>query len=206
MTPVTVIAPEAVELVEKVRSFTGDPYGVPGLHFMFVVGETRREHTWDPAKGRIAVRFTRDDGVMCSVTTTVDYAGEDPVQREAWEMFVNDQFWLLAPAKLADPGATVTLNGGALQVRYDGVGVTPGDTYTYDVDPSTGEVRGWSYTLGSGHTGAWTWAAATVIGPLHLSLERSNEKRTIRFEEVRVEPVELGPPSVDCPLKTPIAP
>jgi hypothetical protein len=166
----------------------------------------RREHDWDVRHQRIAVRYTREDGVVCSVTTTVGYDGPVEEQRAAWEMFVNDQFWLLAPAKLADAGATVSRTAAGIVVRYDGVGVTPGDTYTYDVDPATGVVRGWSYTLQSGKTGQWTWASPTAVGPLHLSLERTNGARTIRFEDVRVGPIALGEPGVDCPLKTPMVP
>jgi hypothetical protein len=39
-----------------------------------------------------------------------------------------------------------------------------------------------------------------------LSLERRSPERTIQFVDVAVEPITLGEPNVDCPLKTPIAP
>lgn len=204
--PAANITDDARDIVMRMRSIIGDPYATEGLHFVFAVGEMRREHHWDVRHDRIAVRYTREDGVVCSVTTTIGYEGPVAEQRTAWEMFVNDQFWLLAPWKVGDAGATVTRGDGeGVVVRYDGVGVTPGDTYRFDVDP-TGVVRGWNYTLGSGRTGVWTWAPPTQVGPLRLSLERTFGPKTIRFEDVRVEPVTLGEPNVDCPLKTPMAP
>ena len=201
--PAAIIAPDARPMVARMRAATGDPYGIDGLHFVFAVGDVRREYDWDVHHDRIAVRYTREDGVNCAVMTNVGYAGPVEEQREAWEMFVNDQFWLLAPAKVADPGATVTRTEAGVMVRYDGVGVTPGDTYSYDVDDS-GVVRAWSYVLSSGKTGAWTWAPPTAVGPLHLSLERHSDKRSIRFEDVQVLPVSLGEPGVSCPLRTPL--
>lgn len=205
-TPVAAsVAPDAQELVRRMRSAIGDPYGADGLHFVFAVGDTRREIDWDIPHDRIAVRYTRPDGVTCTVTTRIGYDGPDAEQRTAWESFVNDQFWLLAPWKVGDAGATVTRGeGGGVEVRYAGVGVTPGDAYRFDVDEA-GVVRGWTFTLASGRTGEWTWAPPTTIGPLRLSLERTSATRTIRFEEVRVEPILLGEPNVDCPLKTPLA-
>lgn len=195
--PPAVIAPDAAEIVARIRAYTGDPYTVPGLHFVFAVGETRREHDWDVRHGRVAVRYTREDGAVCTVRTAVGYDGPDEAQRAAWAMFVNDQFWLLAPAKIAEDGAQVTRTGTGVLVRYEGVGVTPGDAYSFEVDPD-GAVRAWTFSLASGRTGTWTWAPATAIGPLRLSLERTNGEKTLRFEDVRVGRVKVGEPGVDC--------
>lgn len=202
VSPTATIADDARDTVARMRAVIGDPYATDGLHFVFVVGDMRREHHWDVRHDKVAVRYTREDGVVCSVTTTVGYDGPVEEQRTAWEMFVNDQFWLLAPAKVADAGATVTRADAGIVVRYDGVGVTPGDTYRFQVDDA-GVVTGWNYTLGSGRTGLWAWAPPTAVGPLRLSLERTMGPKVIRFEDVRVEPITLGEPSVDCPLKTP---
>lgn len=190
------VSPEAAALVAAMRSHTGDPYATEGLRFSFVVGELRRDHRWDVKQDRIEVTFPHE-GQRCTVRTTVAYAGADPLQRKAWELFVNDQFWLLAPAKVADPGAVVERTPEGLSVRYEGVGVTPGDAYRYEL-ADDGEVRAWSFQLASGRSGRYAWAPATAVGPLRLSLTRSAEDRVIRFEDVAVEPIHLGEPATHC--------
>ena len=45
---------------------------------------------------------------------------------------MNDQYRLLAPAKLRDPGARVVVEGADLLVACEGVGLTPGDRYTFN--------------------------------------------------------------------------
>lgn len=195
--PPAVVSPEAAALVERMRAALGNPGAVDGLSFTFVVGSTRREHQWDVAGGRVAVRYRLAGGTTCTTVAPVGYDGPAEGQRDAWAMFVNDQFWLLAPWKVADPGATVTLAEGKVVVRYDGVGLTPGDTYRYEVG-ADGVVAGWSYTLGNGREGSWAWAPPTEVGPLRLSLERTSGTRTIRFEDVRVGPVSLGPDGTAC--------
>jgi hypothetical protein len=177
--PPAVIAPKARSRVAQMRAFIGDPYATPGLRFTFVVGEMRREHHWDVRGDKVAVRWAREDGVVCTVTTQVGYDGPDETQRKAWSMFVNDQFWLLAPAKVGDAGATVGVTEAGVTVRYEGVGVTPGDVYSYTLKGDTGEVEAWSYTLASGRSGSWEWAPATQIG-------------TLRFVNVAPIPPDLG--------------
>ena len=57
----------------------------------------------------------------------------------AWAFFCNDSFWLNAPAKAFDDGATrkivVDENGSdQLLIQYESVGVTPGDAYLWQLD------------------------------------------------------------------------
>ena len=59
--------------------------------------------------------------------------------QKAWEYFINDSFWLIAPTKVFDKGVTrqvVMLENGrdALLVTYQSGGVTPGDSYLWILD------------------------------------------------------------------------
>lgn len=192
------LALAADPLVEKVVARTGDPYREPGLVFTFAVGETRRTHRWDIAGQKVEVAWTDKEGRRCTVTAPVPYAGDDALQAQAWSMFVNDQYWLLAPAKLTDAGVVAEVQGGDIHVRFERVGLTPGDRYVFHVEQGTGDVTGWDYTLESGRAGSWTWAAPTQVGGLRLSLERTSPERAIRFEDVRSEKVTLGAPGGGC--------
>lgn len=195
---VVALAAAADPLVEKLVARAGNPYAEPGLVFTFVVGDTRRTHRWDVAGGKVEVTWTDKEARRCAVVTTTPYAGEDTLQQQAWAMFVNDQYWLLAPAKLLDPGVITEVQGADVHVRFEKVGLTPGDRYVFHVEPSTGDVNGWDYTLEGGRTGAWTWAPPTAVGGLRLSLLRTSADRVIQFEDVRSERVTLGAPGGGC--------
>lgn len=59
--------------------------------------------------------------------------------KDAYKMFCNDSFWLMAPFKLTDPGTKrmlVTLPDGrqGLKISYSSGGVTPGDSYVWFLD------------------------------------------------------------------------
>lgn len=185
-------------LAHRVAERAGDPYREPGLLFTFVVGDRPvRTHRWDIPGGKVEVTWTGPEGT-CTVVTTVPYAGDDPLQQEAWAGFVNDQYWLLAPAKVLDPGVILGGEGDTLTLTFAGVGLTPGDRYTLTVDPATGDVTAWSFTLQSGRTGSYAWSPTVPVGGLRLSLERTASDRTIRFTDVRSEAVTLGPPGGAC--------
>lgn len=57
---------------------------------------------------------------------------------KAWANWCNDSFWMSAPFKIFDPGTTRTIvieeGKECLMVKYDGGGVTPGDSYLWILD------------------------------------------------------------------------
>ena len=60
--------------------------------------------------------------------------------KRAWDIFNNDNFWLVAPHKIFDDGVIrnlIKVDGkDALQVTYTKGGTTPGDSYIWLVDDS----------------------------------------------------------------------
>jgi hypothetical protein len=184
-------------LLAAVLHTAGNPYAEPGLVFTFSVGDVSRTHRWDIPHGKAEVTWKKD-GKTCRVVVPVPYAGDDALQTEAFAIFTNDQYWLLAPSKLGDPGVHVEQQGNDLLVGFDAVGLTPGDHYTFHVDPASGVVTGWEFVLQGGRTGSFTWAPPVAVGQLHLSLERTSGDKTIRFTDVRSEPVPLGDPGGSC--------
>lgn len=185
-------------LVDKVVARAGDPHAEPGLAFTFVVGDMRRAHRWDVRGGKVEVTWTDKEGKRCVAVAPVGYAGDDPLQKQAWAAFVNDQYWLLAPAKLKDPGVVTEVKGNDVHARFENVGLTPGDRYVFHVEPSTGDVTGWEFTLQGGATGTFAWAPPTKVGNLNVSLEKKGGERSIRFEDVRSEAISLGEPGGTC--------
>lgn len=75
----------------------------------------------------------------------------------AYERFINDSYWLLMPLKMKDPGVNLgyegekTLEGGEpceiIKLTFNGVGLTPGDTYWVFVNKRTHLVDRWEFVL-----------------------------------------------------------
>lgn len=190
-------APEASALAARVAARAGDPYAEKGLRFTFGVGTMTRTHAWDIQGGRVEVRWSDEAGRACRATVPVPYTGTSELEQTAWAMFVNDQFWLLAPAKVLDPGVVRTADGADLRLFYAGVGLTPGDRYLLHTTPE-GDVSGWEYVLQSGRGAAWTWSAPVRVGGLRLSLERTSGDRILRFTDVAVGKQKLDPAPAAC--------
>lgn len=154
------------------------------LVFTFAVarGDTelaRRTHYWERATGRHRVEYTdRDQRSVVVIHSLGDSAlalaaiGGQPVtdpaaQRDLKErahaMWVNDTYWLLMPYKLKDPGVHLAYEGeqsadgrmwDVIHLRFDHVGLTPGDHYWAYVNRETGLLERWAFRLESMPPGA----------------------------------------------------
>ena len=107
---------------------------------------------------------------------------------EAYAFFCNDSFWLIAPFKFFDDGATrgIIENGNShqLMVQYDSGGVTPGDIYVWNLDDDFRPefVQMWTSNLPiKGMKFSWTnyksfWGGIDIAqehkyGPLNIKIE-----------------------------------
>jgi hypothetical protein len=188
--------PAAERLAAAVSAHAGDPYAEKGLAFTFILGPTQRSHRWDIPGGNVEVRWT-EGASTCTVVADLNHPSDDPLQIKALSLFTNDQFWLLAPNKVRDPGVVRTADGADLLLFFDGVGLTPGDSYLLHTDPS-GAVTGWEFLLQGGRRGVFDWSPPVAIGGLRLSLERRSADKTLRFEGVAVGEQRLGAPGGSC--------
>ena len=186
---------EADRVAAAIARAAGDPYAAELVRFDFVVydgGEERfrRRHAWRP-------QAEVDVVTVGEAVTRVEDLGEPPSgpaaegdAAAAYAAWVNDVFWLLAPAKVMDPGVRRSLDDqGRLVVRFEGVGLTPGDRYAYTFDPDTHRVTRWDYELQSGRKGSFRWLDYEVHGPVTVSTRRpsADGQRVIALENVVVE-------------------
>src|SRR5512140_58591 len=129
-----------------------------------------RSHWWDRLTGDYRIQGNAPDGrpyVILFNTQTKDgrvyVAGRelegtersDYLQR-AYKMFINDMYWFLMPYKLFDPGVHLAMAGEAVvdgkpvdrvNVTFDHVGLTPGDTYWAYIDRGSHLMIRWGYIL-----------------------------------------------------------
>ncbi|MDP2342451.1 MAG: hypothetical protein Q8O67_15955 [Deltaproteobacteria bacterium] len=100
---------------------------------------------WDRARG--VVRLQNAAGTVLLDTWdhggfVLDSEGKDVVDADrlatAWTLFINDSFWLNPFATLRNQDAQrelVDVDGApALLIRFEGGGITPGDSYLFFVD------------------------------------------------------------------------
>ena len=195
--------PDPRAVARKVAMACGDARELQALAFTFVFevdGEekVRRRHAWDAAAG--TVRVTQGDAppitleIRAGMPTSADDeawstlspAASAADAHAAWSAFVNDQYWLMAPCKVLDPGVVHSLDGASLVLTFAGVGQTPGDRYTLDLDAESSAVRGWRFELQSGAQGHYRWVDPEDAGPRRLFTRRESvdDGKVVRFEDV----------------------
>ncbi len=155
------------------------------VRFDFIVkmgGQIRadRGHLWDKYTGRYRLEQTVEGGKAQVVLFNVnDRSGDvyvdgrklseseaaEPLEK-AYGAFINDMYWLAMPWKWFDPGVNLKYLGerqrdgrtyDVVELTFEGVGLTPGDTYHAFVDKHSHLMSYWEYTLQSDRKGAWTW-------------------------------------------------
>lgn len=160
-----------------------------------------RLHHWDRATGRHRIEGKTRDGdayvVLHNLNTRQGEAyvnGEHQTGDEekkwlknahAW--WINDTYWLLMPYKLRDPGVNLTYDGeeeidgtryDKLKLTFDGVGLTPGDTYWAYINQETGLMDRWAFFLqdwgDDKKPSHWLWQDWKDYGGIKLSSVRKS--------------------------------
>lgn len=159
----------------------------------------RRTHTWDKHYDRDRIEIpvqnmvidfninTREGTVMKDGQEMTQPDSLDKYLQQAYEMWVNDAYWLVMPYKLKDPGVTLnfvgtdTAQGGIpsykLKMTFDSVGVTPQNMYHVWVDTTDYLVRQWAYFPDTSATEprfVLPWKDYEKYGDILLSDNRGN--------------------------------
>ena len=115
-------------------------------------------YEWDVKNNQVTVAWD-DQRVFLDLNQSID--GYSLLQYKAYEYFINDTFWLIAPFKVRDAGVQRSIvdldqNRGLL-VTYTSGGVTPGDSYLWIIDEK-------------GYPVAWKlWTSNVPIGGLEFT-------------------------------------
>ncbi len=147
--------PASRALVEDVRQAVGlDAWAeTRAVRFTFA---GRNEHLWDRDRGLSRVswgnvvvyqRLDRRVGRAFRNDREVHGKARERLVKKAWELHINDTFWLQPFANLDDDGVTksiVDLSGTrGLFVEYAKGGVTPGDAYWWELGPENQRPVAW---------------------------------------------------------------
>jgi hypothetical protein len=133
-----------------------------------------RRHVWDPQRGLAWVQLDEDGptevwlrladktGVVKKGGALVEGEAARALLHEAHKAWTNDAYWLAAPFKVFDPGAIRERVPGGVRIRFEQVGLTPGDRYLYELDDQ-GRVTGWRYALQNGTSRAHAWSDPVAV-------------------------------------------
>ena len=206
----------ADSLAFLITEFAGGPAAweaMPILRFDWVAERDSEEvfrarHLWDRESDAYRVEYSiGEDSLIVAVFSVDDFNMDTPTGKaylngvpvdstemaerlaDAYERFINDSYWLLAPLKLFDPGVHRNMahdssdaESEVLRVTFENVGLTPGDRYWLRAD-STGKLLSWSFLLEDGGENHYVWTdyeyVPTPAGSLHVATRKQTDGRAI---------------------------
>jgi len=168
---------------------------------------TRRTHAWDPSRNLSYVRFENKGevlevyqhlhqpqlkdaskgraGVVFADGKQLPQTDIGNVVDEAYAMWINDTYWLVAPYKVFDAGVQRAYVDGKLRLSFDSVGLTPGDVYLFAVDDD-GRPKMWSFFLESGSSADVAYQTPVSVDGVTFYLDRDASFGHISFQNLRV--------------------
>ena len=192
---------KAVELARGVLDAMGGEEAWQATRFIRFNFFGFRLHHWDRHTGRHRLEGKSREGdsylVLHDVHTREgrvwvngeEVAGESQAEwlERAYGAWINDTYWLVMPYKLLDPGVNLAYDGSEeldgvtydkLKLTFDGVGLTPGDTYWAYIGRDSGLMERWAYFLQDWEAGRepthWQWLDWGRYGGVMLSPRRVN--------------------------------
>lgn len=200
--------PEARRIAEQVMEALGGREAWEATRFLRFTFAGRRTHTWDKHTGRHRLEGETREGEKYVVLQDLDtregrawlngQEASGDKQKEllenAYGAWINDTYWLLMPYKLLDPGVQLshageeTIDGRTydkLHLRFQNVGLTPGDQYWAYVNRDTHLMDRWAYHLQDmkpeDPPTAWQWQGwqrhgNIMLAPLRVQAGASDRK------------------------------
>lgn len=181
----------AEDLASEVMQASGAAHwpSVERIQFTFRVvangvEKVSAKHDWDLVKNTDTVSWAGK-----TVTVDVVHPGVSAEEKSAFQRWTNDAYWLLAPLKLRDAGATLEQpDAHSLAISFNGVGLTPGDHYLFEIDPANHLPKSWSYMPRPGVSNPATWEKYVNSGGLTLSTYHKMGGAEIFIDDLRVTP------------------
>jgi len=160
---------DAEVLADKMLSALNKP-AYDSLEFIGFTFKGIHSYAWDKKSNNVTVKWNEQE-VFLDLNQNPE--GFNLLEYKAYQYFINDTFWLVAPFKVKDKGgirSTVdTDEGKGLLVTYTQGGVTPGDTYLWILDER-------------GFPTAWKlWVDIVPVGGLEFSWENWREVEDVFF-------------------------
>lgn len=155
--PTGVRGNEAEQLADEVLN-TLNKKGYDSLSYIAFTFAGIHDYQWNRKENTVQVQWGEQD---VFVNLNNEMQSYSLLELKAYEYFINDSFWLVAPFKMRDAGvvrSTVDLEEErGLLLTYTTGGVTPGDSYLWIID-SRGFPTSWKL-----------WTSNIPVGGVELS-------------------------------------
>ena len=180
LTPTLFAQPKSAEaLADAIMKANGaDHWGkVKIIRWTFAGG---RKHVWNLKDGTDVV--TAKDGK--STTIKVTAMPTDPEEKKAFQAWTNDSYWLIAPLKIKDPGVMLStapnekIDGKdllVLHLKFQDVGMTPGDQYNMFIDPQTMLLSYWEYMPSANKKTRYSWEGYKDFNGIKIATEHKRD-------------------------------
>jgi len=147
--------------------------GFDSLEYIEFTFRNTNRYKWDRRNNSVIVNWEEQE-VYLDLNRPID--SYNLLELKAYQNFINDSFWLMAPFKLRDEGvirSTVAVeNGRGLLVTYSSGGLTPGDSYLWIIDEN-------------GFPTSWKlWTSNIPVGGLKLGWSGWVNKNDVWFSTV----------------------
>lgn len=158
---------KAVELAKKSEAAMGGRAAYDAQRYVSWGFFDRRLHLWDKHENRYRMQTVEEDMLVLLDLDTKEGsvyrngelvpAGEesDKFLKDAYEIWINDSYWLVMPWKLRDPGVHLAYTredktedgreAHVLTMTFQEVGVTPENKYEVFIDKESHLVTQWSF-------------------------------------------------------------
>lgn len=135
-------------------------------------------YAWDRENNNVTVSWGENEIFLDLNQPVENYT---VLQYKAYQYFINDTFWLIAPFKVRDDGVvrlSVPLEDGrGLLITYTSGGLTPGDSYLWVLDEK-------------GFPTSWKlWTSNVPIGGLEFTWENWQETGGVWFATLHKNPI-----------------
>ena len=181
---------------------TPDGTRVVGRHLWDrTTGDYRVEWQSGPDTAYVALVNVRDvtdglpNGTAYRNGTELTGAAAKEARRTAYQRFINDTYWLLAPLKVDDPGVnrtylpdSSTAVHDVLHLTFGDVGLTPDDQYWLYVSKDTGRLDRWAFHLQGMDDAAppqvYEWTGDTTLTAPSGSVKLATRKEAVNGKRV----------------------
>lgn len=158
---------KAIEIADSVMTAMGGWKNWNNTRYLKWNFFGRRTLLWDKKNGDVRIHIPEDSlQLLVNVDTKEGKVLEKGIEvsdaealkeqlQKAYEIWVNDSYWLVMPFKLKDSGVTLKYVGEGqstdgkevevIQLTFNEVGVTPENKYLVSVDKATNLVSEWSF-------------------------------------------------------------
>ena len=131
-------------------------------------------------------------------TIRIDQKPTNDDDKKLFGRWTNDSYWLIAPLKIKDPGVMLSTTADekiegkdyhVLHLKFQDVGMTPGDQYNMYIDPKTMLVSYWDYIPSASKKTRWSWEGYKDFNGLKIATEHkfAGSDRKLEMTDVAVE-------------------